>query len=343
LLFVTKSTFKPNNDNQTVNETDPCWSSVPSINRLDAYRLYVLLFNLTIGILVFYNLQKTKLLQMATTLMRWMAFLTMISLAIKKIHANQSESIVIQPKLFDIAQLPNFFGVCIYAFMCHHSLPSIITPMKNKEKYRSIFIAAYLSIMIFYFLLSMSGVFAFGSSLQDFYTLNFLPQSNHENDSTLILIIDYYLSLFPVFTISASFPIIGITLRNNLKSLLYFMANIDDDNERMNKSYWVRIVLPLVTLIPPMLISLVTHDLQMLVGFTGSYAGVAIQYIIPSCLVYFSRREAIRIFRENFQSKHAYSSPFRSKFWIFFVLLWANISIIFVTVDHVIKFYNGKV
>lgn len=283
---------------------------------------------------------------MATTLMRWLAFITMISLAIKKIYSNAasgSSSSVDKPKLFDLESLPNFFGVCIYAFMCHHSLPSIVTPMKSKEKYKRIFISAYACIMVFYFLLSLTGVFAFGASLDDFYTLNFLPKNNRESDENLlILIIDYYLSLFPVFTISASFPIIGITLRNNLKSLLYFVRKIDDDNEQMNRSKVVTILLPLVTLVPPFLIALITHDLQLLVGITGSYAGVAIQYIIPSCLVYFSRREAIRVFRENYQHKNAYASPFRHKFWVFFVLLWANISIVFVTCDHVLKLYKSN-
>ena len=31
--------------------------------------------------------------------------------------------------------------------------------------------------------------------------------------------IHYFLSLFPVFTLSTNFPIIAITLRNNLKGL----------------------------------------------------------------------------------------------------------------------------
>lgn len=303
---------------------------------------------MTIGVLVFYNIQKTKFLQMMTTVMRWLAFGTMISLAIKKIYENNESSVVMKPKLFDVDNVPNFFGICIYAFMCHHSLPSIITPMRRKENYIRIFITAYISIMLFYFLLSTSAVFAFGSSLEDFYTLNFLPKNyDKTTDSILILIIDYYLSLFPVFTISASFPIIGITLRNNLKSLYFFIRNKEDDPSNYDsslpsnqKNYFFSIGLPLITLIPPLIISLITHDLQLLVGFTGSYAGVAIQYVVPSCLIYFGRKEAIRVFRENFQLKHSYTSPFKNKFWVFFVLFWANISIIFVTADHIIKFYK---
>jgi hypothetical protein len=86
--------------------------------------------------------------------------------------------------------------------MCHHSLPSIVTPIRNKEKFKLIIISAYLCIMIFYFLLSYTGIFAFGEQLEDFYTLNFLPD-RMQKQNTFIQIIDYYLSLFPVFTISA--------------------------------------------------------------------------------------------------------------------------------------------
>ena len=308
----------------------PCWESV-SINRQNVYRIYVVLFNLLIGPLVFFNVSKTKLLQLATTIMRWLAFITMITLALSKIYDNSTKSITIEAVPFDIKYVPNFFGVCIYAFMCHHSLPSIMTPMKNKENFKILFIIVYSCIMVFYLLLSFTAVFAFGDGLKDFYTLNFLPD---ESQGVIIEIISYFLSLFPVFTISASFPIIGITLRNNLISLYYLISSKNQATD--TKNYFIKIGLPLVTLIPPLIISVITDDLTLLVGITGSYAGVAIQYIIPSCLVYFGRKVSIRTFRQNFQDKHAYASPFRHKYWVYFVLLWANLSVIFVTLNHIL-------
>jgi hypothetical protein len=209
--------------------------------------------------------------------------------------------------------------------------------MARKEKFTKILVGAYSLIMVFYLLNSFSATFAFGDDLKDFYTLNFLPE--YEN-TTFLKIIGYYLSLFPVFTISASFPVIGITLRNNLKSL-YFLAskgaNMSTDQLSPLQSYFVSIGLPLITLAPPLAISLITLDIQLLVGITGSYAGVAIQYVIPCLLVYFGRREAIRTFRCNWQGKHSYGSPFKSRYWVFFLLLWANISVIFVTLDHILN------
>ena len=318
------------NATQKLNESDPCWPSV-SLSRLNVYRIYVICFNLLIGALVFYNIQKTKLLQLCTTLMRWIAFVTMILLAVRHIIENKETNSKMNPplKLFNIKGLPNFFGVCIYAFMCHHSLPSIITPIKSKTKFIYMLLIAYVCILIFYILLSYTGVFAFGQKLDDFYTLNFEP-THDSNDSLLLKVIKYYLSLFPVFTISASFPIIAITLRNNLIGL-YNLTSKGNINTK------VLVLFPFITLIPPLIISLITHDLQLLVGITGSYAGVCIQYIFPALLVYFGRREAIRHFHTNYQTKQPYRSPFTSKYWVFFVLLWAHLAVIFVTINHIIN------
>ncbi len=50
------------------------------------------------------------------------------------------------------------------------------------------------------------------SDLDDLYTLNF----KHFH----VAFVSYFLGLFPVFVLSANFPILAITLRNNVKTLL---------------------------------------------------------------------------------------------------------------------------
>ena len=68
------------------------------------------------------------------------------------------------------------------------------------------------------------GAFGF-ASLYDLYTLNFQPSESGGGGLpaplyVLLIGIDYYLSLYPAFTISTNFPIIAITLRNNLADLV---------------------------------------------------------------------------------------------------------------------------
>lgn len=104
-----------------------------------------------------------------------------------------------------------------------------------------------------------------------------------ESDTWFEFGIHYFLSLFPVFTLSTNFPIIAITLSNNLKSLCLTEGRL--------YSYWTRTLLfPLLALIPPTCVAMATHSLEFLVGVTGSYAGAGIQYVVPAALVFYARQ-----------------------------------------------------
>ena len=48
----------------------------------------------------------------------------------------------------------------------------------------------------------------------------FVADMTSDNPLRFDYIVDYFLALFPVFTISMNFPIVGVTLSNNLRSLL---------------------------------------------------------------------------------------------------------------------------
>lgn len=65
-------------------------------------------------------------------------------------------------------------------------------------------------------MLSMTGSFAF-EHVMDVYTLNFL----HDDKTSFIYsIMDYFLALFPVFTLTSSYIIVAITLSNNVRVLI---------------------------------------------------------------------------------------------------------------------------
>jgi len=55
------------------------------------------------------------------------------------------------------------FGVAVYAFMCHHSLPSIVTPIKDKSFVGKLMGIDLLLIYLTYILLNFSAMFAFGA------------------------------------------------------------------------------------------------------------------------------------------------------------------------------------
>ncbi|XP_064638395.1 transmembrane protein 104-like isoform X4 [Lineus longissimus] len=313
------------NPNRTVQDSDLCWEGVESVDRMNAYRIFVAVFSLLLGPFFFFNVQKTKYLQYFTTVMRWFAFITMITLAVIRLASGKGQG---RPVVANFAGIPSLFGICIYSFMCHHSLPSLVTPIKNKSRLSTLFGGDYLLILGFYALLSFTGIFAF-DKLKDLYTLNFEPNRCEAiiDPITTVVPIQYILTLFPVFTLSTNFPIIGVTLRNNLRTLFY----------REDHPYPLavdRFVFPLLALLPPVVIALATADLDELVAITGSYAGAGVQYFIPLFLVYCARKDTSARFSDGVKNKHA--SPFRHTAWLVIVFLWATAAVVLVTVNHII-------
>ena len=94
---------------------------------------------------------------------------------------------------------------------------------------------------------------------------------------------------------------------------------------------------------PPILVPFATENLEFLVGVVGSYAGVMIQYIIPAMLVYYARIVLLKLLTDDdyffgleIEVRKRFKSPFSSKLWIYFVLIWSCICILFVTANHII-------
>ena len=104
-----------------------------------------------------------------------------------------------------------------------------------------------------------------------------------------------------MFTISASFPIICVTLRNTLQDMctacyhwLCFRCDCCATSRAgvcctrvgdLLLHRWPRPLCAALALLPPAAIALLTTDVTLLVSVTGSFAGVGIQYVAPALLV----------------------------------------------------------
>lgn len=291
------------------NVTTLCWStSNNGLTQIDIYRIFVAVFILIVGPFSYFNLQKTKYLQVATSSMRWCAFLIMIGIACVRILELGAQG---HPPPANIHHVPHLIGACVYSFMCHHSLPGLVAPFNDKSHVTRQLGLDYILICLFYLVLAVTGAFAFKDP-EDLYTLNFVPVSN-EHVGWFTKFIEYFLGLFPVFTLSTSFPIIAITLQSNLKFLFL-------DPSAMERYNFIvrRLLFPTLAIVPPVIIAFTTHNLGSLVSFTGTYAGSAIQYLIPACLVFSARK----ICANDIGGVNKYSSPFQGIHWVLFVIIW---------------------
>ncbi|CAK4738837.1 hypothetical protein LEN26_011903 [Aphanomyces euteiches] len=292
------------------------------MNSAVLYRVLVALFGCMLGPFAMGHMQKTAFIQIATTVMRQLSFALMIILACVGIAQGQGRSVSDVVAHENISFLPNFFGICIYSFMCHHSLPGIIAPVSKKRSVGFIFAAAFIAVFVLYNVLSFSATFRYQpGEIQDVYTLNFVKYPN--------AFIAYFLSLFPVFTLSTSFPIIAITLRENLRTL--FHANTSRNVSDLT-------LFGLLAIAPPLVVALCTEDVGMLVGITGAYAGLGIQWIIPACFVYCLRQRLVVVqgqLKLQGTPRNPYASSFGGFGWLAFLAVLSGASLILITYTRV--------
>lgn len=318
-------------------------------NRIMVYRIVVAAFAVFITPLVLAGITRTKYLQFLTTLCRWTAFFFMILLASISLVREGAEG---SPQAANLQGFAPLFGITVYAFMCHHSLPGVITPMRNKRGLALGLGLVYILVLAFYLALAVTGSFAF-EHVFDVYTLNFLHDD--EEYSFFGKLLNYFLALFPVFTLTTNYPIMANTLGRNLNILVEMInesvasssdeqgrlldSNTDSDEEvnevpstiSGSRNTWRRWIITGSVILIPMCIALISDNVLLLASITGSFPGVGVQFIIPSLLIIYARRYNKR---ENAtRVPYWVSSPFRSEFWPFAIFVWSAFTILIVTLN----------
>ncbi|PRP84336.1 transmembrane protein [Planoprotostelium fungivorum] len=302
-----------------------------SLTQDEAYYIWLTIFTLCMVPLTFFNFQKTKYLQYGTLATRNIALFMMIIFAIVFLCKGEGAPKESVP-WFTPQGTPNMFGVGIYAFMCHHSLPSLVTPIKNKSRLTLLLAGVFLSIGIVYVTLCSTAVAAFGNTgIQGLYNNNF-RHVNWMSDG-LANVVGGFLALFPVFTLTSNFPLIAITLRNNLTILF----------PSMKGSFGKQIQLSLIATIPPIALSYVcgmrrTDAAKILIAVTGSYPGLCIMFIIPAALVYAARRRMKSVLPGE---KNPHSSPFAHLFFVIAIMVACLVALGFIIYNQ-IQLAQGK-
>lgn len=310
-----------------------------------SYYVFLVIFILCLGPFAYVGVAKTKYLQMFTTAMRWVTFLLLISLCIAGIagagggvddfEVFARSTVVrepsVRPKTFNIASLSGttfMFGASVYSFMCQHSLPSLVSPITNQARTGTMLLWVFIVVALFYLLLVYSAMFRFeAKALENHYYKGVYTLVWQQFPSRFVSI---FLQMFPVFVLSTNFPIISITLRNNLVTL---GAKLFGPNQN---PLIVRYVYPTLAIGPPVVVAFFTNDVGALISITGSYAGTGIQYVIPAMTLLRARRVASAAFGVRTLERNGKRTPFgQGNAMIICVLGWAAICLVLVTWNHV--------
>lgn len=261
-------------------------------------------FIMLIGPFCFFNFQKTAYLQLFTMIMRNSAMLIMIMLTLFDISKGNHVPID-QLVLWDTEKAKELIGMTVFTFMCHHSIPSVIILLADKRKTLKVVLMDYIIVLVYCSTIVFAAIINKPpSEISPLYSLNF---SNHS-----ITVLAKFLSLYPVFTLSSNFPLICITLRNNLMALVPGSKGL----------FFSQQIFTLVALMPPVVLAVFVHDVGQLVALTGSFAGLAIMFVTPGLLVLYSRDKLDKTV-PHWHQIHHHKSPFQHRAWAYLTLAFA--------------------
>ena len=329
-------------------------SCVFGLDHDQSYHLFLTAFVLLIGPFAFGNITKTQYLQIFTTVMRYATFFLLIGLCIVGITHPQP---FVRPvaldhppalrdlKKFSLSGLTTMFGVSVYSFMCQHSLPSLIAPIQNQANVSKMLFGVFGVVAMFYYALVYTAIMRFPASVltnpdHDMYTLVFADYP--------IKFFSVFLQVFPMFVLSANFPIIAITLRNNLQTLghkFQTAAPVRAASEEgtgsgaattrtVSQDAWNQYLYPSLAIGPPIVVAYFTEQVEVLISYTGSYAGVGIQYVIPACACYYGRILAVKELGAGVVATNKHRSYFSSNVWMRLTFAWSFMCIAVVTYNH---------
>ena len=127
-MFNFTSCDNTTNLSKNISDSEKCCESWPHWNHQTIYGLCIVSFFIAQGILVLrLDVTKNKIVQIGTSMYRFAAFIAMISMAVSR-RGGQTFT----PSRGDVSGVPDLITASIYSFMCHHSLPNILTPIKGQ-------------------------------------------------------------------------------------------------------------------------------------------------------------------------------------------------------------------
>ena len=194
------------------------------------------------------------------------------------------------------------FGVIVstmtFSMLFQHSVPGLMAAIRPSERKNTkyVFSAALLASAALYSMLGVCMCMYFGNHLFASSNLNFVgftwglgtvkdSVTQDKHPTVFANILSYIIVLFPALSSISVYPLIAITLSNNLHVATSSCTGWSKDDRRA-KLLW-----RFVAAVPPILFCGIIRDLSIIIQFSGLFA-VPIAYIFPSLLQYFSKQRA---------------------------------------------------
>eukprot|EP01034_Spumella_vulgaris_P023526 gene23526-29750_t len=172
--------------------------------------------------------------------------------------------------------------IVAYAFIFHHSVPSLAHPVQDKKSLVSIFTYALLISLAAYALVGVVVSQFFGSNLSTASNLNWETYVGVRNaDGSVPFyahVVAFFVVLFPALDVASAYPLNAYTLGNNMMSAYYGRDMHEHETSRVKLSFFRA-----CAAVPPLFGAMLVSDLDKITKYTG-LTGFAVMFIFPALL-----------------------------------------------------------
>jgi amino acid permease len=258
-----------------------------------SYEFYLLIFALSVVPLSVMEFSEQVTLQVTLSIFRviMVSIMVVTCLIAEEKHDNEfniDNSTNNNPLLkFAPGQLYFLLPVAAYAYIFHHSIPSLADTCRDKDQLTHVFGVATVVSMLAYSLVGACIAVYFKDQVLSQSNLNWINYRGYSSSSTTPMyahIISFFVVLFPAVDVASAFPLNAYTLGNSLMSTYY-----GKDVHKYISSRSIVCFFRVIAALPPILGACLISDLGKITDWTGLTA-FGLAFIYPALLTFMSHR-----------------------------------------------------
>jgi len=305
-----------------------------------AYHICLVIYACIVIPLACLDMGEQAVVQMCMTIYRFTAFAVMIITLIAGLSYPRPDfhlgvSGYIPVEAVDWGGFAIVFLSGAVALNFHYNVPDIIHPMQDKSVLTRIVSGAQVVAFGFYIVLSVLSAWYFGNATQQLVTFNWSTFTARDGGwggdvsdrPAIAIVVQLIVMLFPVFDMISVFPLVAVTLGNNIHNVL--PANF----KSAVQPRLVGIVSRLLAAIPPIIAAAIFGEISKIFSIAGIFCFWPV-LIWPPVLFLLSRKFCIERWGEAFTST-PYSTPFSKPVFAYATLLFGSFALLFAIIDFI--------
>jgi hypothetical protein len=236
-------------------------------------------------------------------------------------------------RLFCVDEIYHILPIAAYAFIFHHSIPSLAEPVANKHCLARVYGVTLLLAFVGYATMGWILASYFKDDIESSANLQWVHYYCHRSgtfSSFFASLVSTYIVLFPAMDVASAFPLNAVTLGNSLLESYYGKVT---EIEEARSSRRVINRFRLLAAAPPILGAALVPNLGALTSYTGC-TGFIIAFVFPQLLSYSSKK---LLLESNIEPHTHYSGWWSSTTFIVFSLVIGVSLFIFVSASLVVN------